>query len=68
MSKAITLNPNDNPFWASVAETLAGEVGQVTGESIVDGVISYNAFFPIYGAEFGGIPESVCTITEGDAQ
>jgi hypothetical protein len=68
MPKTITLNQTSDPFWAGVAVALNGETGQITGESIVDGVISYNAFFPIYGAEFGGIPASVCTITEGDAQ
>jgi len=66
MSKKIIINENENPFWSSVATTLAGQEGVVVSESTSDAVTSYNAEFAIYGAVFGGIPAEFCTVRETD--
>lgn len=62
--KKISIKQTDNERWNRVSSVLNGEIGVIHEKGITDGVTLYRANFPVYGAYFIDIPESVCEIIE----
>lgn len=55
----IIIKKTNDEHWDLVSEALKGEAGIVTATELRDGIVHYNANFPIYGALFLGVPETV---------
>jgi uncharacterized membrane protein len=61
--KLIIKKTNDER-WDFVADALKGETGVITATEIRNGIVHYNANFPVYGGLFVGIPASVVEVVE----